>query len=190
MFVNASRVANYDVLIPRQAAEAAGLKPAGFGGRYGQRAQVGTPYAVSNPAFLSRLGVPCQSPPYGTLSAVNLVTGKLVWTRWLGTARDSGPLGIPSMLPLPLGTPNIGGSLSTRSGLVFIGASQDRYLRAYQADTGQLLWKARLPAGAQATPMTYVSVASGRQFVLIAAGGSNTLETRQGDYILAFALPR
>ncbi len=92
--------------------------------------------------------------------------------------------------PLPLGTPNIGGSLSTRSGLVFIGATQDRYLRAYAADTGRLLWSARLPAGAQATPMTYESTASRRQFVVIAAGGSNTLETRQGDYVVAYALPK
>lgn len=190
MIVNASRVANYAALIPRAQADAAGLKPEGLGGRYSQRAQAGTPYAVSNPPFLSTLEIPCQRPPYGTLSAVNLLTGKLVWTRRLGTARDSGPFGIPSLLPLPLGTPNTGGSLSTRSGLVFIGAAQDRYLRAYAADTGRLLWSARLPAGAQATPMTYESTASRRQFVLIAAGGSNTLETRQGDYVVAYALPK
>jgi len=190
MMVNASRVANYAALIPRALADAAGLKPEGLGGRYSQRAQAGTPYAVSNPPFLSRLEIPCQRPPYGTLSAVNLLTGKLVWSRRLGTARDSGPFGIPLLLPLPLGTPNTGGSLSTRSGLVFIGATQDRYLRAYAAETGRLMWSARLPAGAQATPMTYESTASRRQFVVIAAGGSNTLETRQGDYVVAYALPK
>ncbi len=190
MIVNASRVANYAALIPRAAADAAGIKAEGFGGRYSQRAQARTPYAVSNPPFLSALRVPCQRPPYGTLSAVDLVTGKLVWTRWLGTARDSGPFGMASLLPVPLGTPNIGGSVSTRSGLVFIGATQDRYLRAFHADTGELLWSARLPAGAQATPMTYLSAASGRQFVVVAAGGSGTLESKAGDYVVAYALPR
>jgi quinoprotein glucose dehydrogenase len=190
MFVNASRVANYVRLLPRAEADALGRRPEGLGGRYMDRAQIGTPYAVANPPFLSPLGVPCQRPPFGTLSAVNLRTGQLVWTRRLGSARDSGPFGIPSLLPLPLGTPNTGGSLATRSGLVFIGASQDRYLRAFAADSGKLLWQSRLPAGAQATPMTYRSGKSGRQFVLIAAGGSDTLRTQPGDYIIAYALRR
>lgn len=189
-FVNASRIANYVRLMPRAEADALGRRPEGLGGHYMDRAQVGTPYAVTNPPFLSPLGVPCQRPPFGTLSAVNLRTGQLVWTRRLGTARDSGPFGFPSLLPLPLGTPNTGGSLATRSGLVFIGASQDRYLRAFAADSGKLLWQGRLPAGAQATPMTYRSRQSGRQFVLIAAGGSDTLMTKPGDYLIAYALPR
>ena len=190
MIVNASRVANYAALIPRAEADAAGRRPEGLGGHYMHRAQFGTPYAVSNPPFLSPLGVPCQNPPFGTLSAVDLATGQLVWTRWLGTARDSGPLDIPSLLPLPIGTPNIGGSLNTRSGLTFIGATQDRYLRAFDVDTGRLLWKARLPAGAMATPMTYLSPASGRQFVVIAAGGTHLRMAEEGDHIVAYALPK
>ena len=144
MIVNASRVANYARLIPRAEADAQGRQPEGLGGHYGQRAQQGTPYAVSNPPFLSPLGVPCQNPPFGTVSAVDLDSGQLVWSRRLGTARDSGPLGLPSLLPFPLGTPNIGGSVTTRSGLVFIGAAQDRY-RARDTESGHELWKARLP---------------------------------------------
>jgi quinoprotein glucose dehydrogenase len=190
VFVNASRVANRVRLLPRAEAEALGRRPAGLGGKYMDRAQYGTPYAVYNPPFLSPLGAPCQAPPFGTLSAVSLSTGRLVWSRWLGSAQDSGPMGFASHLPLPLGTPNTGGSLNTAGGLLFIAATQDRYLRAFDAATGALLWRARLPAGAQATPMTYLSERSGRQFVLVAAGGSDTLRTKPGDYILAYALPR
>jgi quinoprotein glucose dehydrogenase len=188
MIVNASRIANYARLIPRAEADREGRKPEGLGGHYGQRPQIGTPYAVSNPPFLSPLGVPCQNPPFGTLSAVDLETGRLAWTRRLGTARDSGPFGIPSLLPFPLGTPNIGGSVTTRSGLVFIGAAQDRYLRAFEVETGRELWRARLPAAALATPMTY-AVASGRQFVVVAAGGADPRIAGKSDYIVAFALP-
>ena len=189
MIVNASRVANYARLIPRAEADAQGRQPEGLGGHYGQRAQQGTPYAVSNPPFLSPLGVPCQNPPFGTVSAVDLDSGRLVWSRRLGTARDSGPLGLPSMLPFPLGTPNIGGSVTTRSGLVFIGAAQDRYLRAYDIESGHELWKARLPAAALATPMTYAS-RDGRQFVVVAAGGADPRIAARSDHIVAFALPR
>jgi quinoprotein glucose dehydrogenase len=124
------------------------------------------------------------------LSAVDLVTHKLLWSHPLGTARDSGPLGIPSMLPFRIGTPNIGGSVTTRGGLIFIGATQDQYLRAVDTRTGEVRWRSRLPAGGQATPMTYMSSTSGRQFVTIAAGGHAFLGTRHGDYIMAFALPR
>ena len=187
MFVNASRVANYVRLVPRAEADAEGRKPELLGGDYGQRPQIGTPYAVNNPPFRSPLGVPCQNPPYGTLSAVDLGTGKLVWTERLGDASNSGPLGIPIRLPLPLGTPTSGGSLATRSGLLFIAAAQDLKLRAIDASSGRELWQGRLPVGGFTTPMSYLSP-SGRQFVVIAAGGINEL-TATGDYLMAFALP-
>src|SRR5690606_30834214 len=119
--------------------------------------------------FLSPLFAPCQAPPYGRLSAVDLASGKLLWSRPIGTARDSGPLGLSLGLPLPMGVPNMGGSVTTRGGLIFIGATQDRYLRAVETKSGRVLWSERLPAGGQATPMTYLSRKSGRQFVAIAA---------------------
>jgi glucose dehydrogenase len=103
------------------------------------------------------------------LSAIDLITHKLVWTKRLGTGRDSGPMGVPSMLPFPMGTLNFGGSVTTRSGLLFIAAAQDRYLRAYDVATGEVLWKTRLPAGGQATPAIYRSPESGREFVVLAA---------------------
>ena len=93
-------------------------------------------------------------------------------------------------LPIPLGVPNIGGSITTASGLVFIGATQEHMIRAYDARTGRELWKGRLPAGGNATPMTYWSAKSGRQFVVIAAGGLGGILSGYSDKLIAFALPR
>jgi quinoprotein glucose dehydrogenase len=193
MIVNSSRVANYDHLIPRDQADKMGIRPyddkkaTDLGGG---TAQAGTPYAVAVGAFFSPLKVPCNEPPYGMLAAVDLTTRKLVWAKRLGTARDSGPWGIPSLLPITMGVPNNGGSLVTKSGLIFIGATQERTFRAFDVNTGKELWQARLPGGGQATPMTYRSAKSGRQFVVIAAGGFPLLGAKQSDAIVAYALPK
>ena len=124
------------------------------------------------------------------ISAVDLVSHKLVWSHPLGSARDSGPLGLPSLLPFTIGTPNLGGSVSTRGGVIFIAATQDKYLRAIDTATGKVLWQGRLPQAGQATPMTYMSPKSGRQFVVTASGGHAFLGTTPGDAIYAFALPK
>jgi quinoprotein glucose dehydrogenase len=108
----------------------------------------------------------------------------------MGTGQDSGPLGIPSELPFLMGVPNMGGTVTTRGGVIFIAATQDRYLRAFDEATGAELWSDRLPAGGQATPMTYLSEKSGRQFVAIAAGGHPMLAVKPGDYLIAYALPQ
>jgi quinoprotein glucose dehydrogenase len=123
------------------------------------------------------------------LSAVDLKSGKLIWTEVFGTARDIAPFGLLWLLRVQVGTPNLGGSVVTQSGLTFIGAAQDRYLRAFATTTGKLLWQTRLPAGGNATPMTYISPASGRQFVVIAAGGHDSIRSQPGDFIQAYALP-
>jgi quinoprotein glucose dehydrogenase len=193
IIVNSTHVLNYDQLISRQEADVLGLRPfseSHHGDVGGPVAQMGTPYAASIRPFLSPLIVPCTEPPYGRLSAVDLKSRRIVWSESFGTAEDSGPLAIGSHLPFRIGVPNIGGSVTTRSGVTFIGASQDRYLRAFETTTGRELWRQRLPAGGQATPMTYWSAPSGRQFVLIAAGGHGGLLAKEGDYVLAFALPR
>jgi quinoprotein glucose dehydrogenase len=127
-----------------------------------------------------------MQPPWGKLYAIDLDTWGLLWERPVGTARDSGPFGIATHLPLLIGTPQVGGTLVTRGGLIFAGATLDRYLRAYDLSDGRELWKARLPAGGQATPMSFE--ADGRQFVVIAAGGHSALGTTAGDYLLAYAL--
>lgn len=194
MVVNSMKMANYVKLIPRAEADQQGIRPVGGNAAAaevgGIVAQAGTLYAANPDVFMSPLGAPCQAPPYGYLSAVDLVTGKLIWSRWLGNARDLGPLGIRAMVPLPLGTPNSGGSMTTRSGLVFIGASMDRTFRAFDQSSGEELWNDRLPIGAFATPMSYLSPNSRRQFIVVAAGGSKNLGAADSARLIAYALPR
>ncbi len=146
-------------------------------------AQDGTKFAMRREMLVSPLGLPCNPPPWGTLAAIDLELGEIRWQVPLGTVRDIAPIPIPWRL----GTPNLGGPLVTASGLVFIGAAMDDYLRAFDVETGDELWKARLPAGGQATPMTYR--AGGRQYVVIAAGGHGRAGTKLGDAIVAYALP-
>jgi quinoprotein glucose dehydrogenase len=114
---------------------------------------------------------------------VDLSTGTVRWEVPLGT--------IPSLAKYPgyekWGSVNLGGSIVTASDLIFIGAAMDNYFRAFDVETGKELWKAELPASAQATPMTYR--VGGKQYVVIAAGGHGKLGTQMGDHVLAFALP-
>ncbi len=148
----------------------------------------GTPYAVIKDRFMSPLGVPCQKPPFGTLSAIDMQTQQVVWQVPVGTVQDTGPLGIKMRLPLPVGLPTLGGSLSTQGGLVFFAGTQDYYLRAWNTANGQEIWKSRLPVGSQGGPMTYQSPKTGKQYVLISAGGARQSPDR-GDYVIAYALP-
>lgn len=195
MIVNSNYVGNYVRLIEREEADRLGARPVGMGAPpspEGQmiQPQLGTPFAVSSLPFLSPLFAPCQAPPWGRISAVDLVSGKLVWSHPLGTARDSGPLGLPSLLPFTIGTPNLGGSVVTRGGVIFIAATQDKYLRAIDTLSGEELWRGRLPQAGQASPITYMSEQSGRQFVVTASGGHAFLGTHPGDAIYAYALPK
>ncbi|MFC6619801.1 membrane-bound PQQ-dependent dehydrogenase, glucose/quinate/shikimate family [Novosphingobium panipatense] len=146
----------------------------------------GAPYAVALNAFRSALGLPCQAPPWGYVTGIDLVTGKKVWQHRNGTTRDQSP--IP--LPFKMGVPSLGGPIVTAGGVAFLGSALDYYLRAYDVTTGEVLWRGRLPAGGQATPMSYWSAESGRQFVVIAAGGHGSLGTKAGDSIVAYALPK
>ncbi|MGC1507027.1 membrane-bound PQQ-dependent dehydrogenase, glucose/quinate/shikimate family [Ketobacter sp.] len=193
MMVNTNHVLMYNQLIPRQQADADGIHPvtAEGGKSVGiYAAQAGTPYAAESQPFLSFLAAPCQQPPYGLISAVDLNTQTLLWQKPFGTARDSGPVLLRSQLPIPMGVPNLGGSITTATGLTFIGATQERMFRAIDSMTGQELWKARLPAGGHATPTTYWSEQSNRQFVVISAGGHGAMLSGRSDAIMAFALPQ
>jgi quinoprotein glucose dehydrogenase len=143
----------------------------------------GTPYAVRRDPLLGPLGAPCNPPPWGTLSAVDLTSGKLLWESKLGTTRDQAPF----PMWLSLGAPNLGGSLATAGGLVFIGATTDKFLRAFDARTGEEIWTQRLPYTANATPMTYRLHPDGKQYVVVASGGHGWSEP--GDALMAFALP-
>jgi quinoprotein glucose dehydrogenase len=148
-------------------------------------AQKGAPYGMRRDVLRSPLGLPCNPPPWGQLHAIDLRTGKMLWEVPLGTTRDLAPGS--QLFTGTIGVPNFGGPVSTASGLVFIGAAMDNYLRAFDAATGKELWKGRLPGGGQATPMTYVW--KGRQYVVIAAGGHSKTDTKRGDKVVAYALP-
>ncbi len=148
----------------------------------------GTPYAVNKNRFLSALGIPCQKPPFGTLTAINMKTQKINWQVPVGTVEDTGPLGIKMGLPIPIGMPTLGGTMTTQGGLVFIAGTQDYYLRAFDTATGKEAWKARLPVGSQGGPMSYKSPKTGKQYVVISAGGARQSPDR-GDYVIAYALP-
>ncbi len=146
--------------------------------------QTGAPYGMIRELVDSPFGVPCNPPPWGVLAAVDMKSGKVLWESTLGTLEEIAPLSIA----FKWGTPTLGGSLITGGGLVFIGAAMDKYLRAFDAKTGEELWQGRLPATGFATPMTYEW--QGRQFVVIAAGGHGQVGTAPGDSFVAFALPK
>ncbi|MFL6721914.1 MAG: membrane-bound PQQ-dependent dehydrogenase, glucose/quinate/shikimate family [Sphingomonas sp.] len=151
----------------------------------GLNANTGAPFAVYLNPFLSSLKLPCQAPPWGYVAGLDLVTGKLGWEHKNGTIRDKSPL----PLPFKLGVPSLGGPILTAGGLAFMSSALDDYVRSYDEATGRVLWQARLPAGGQATPMSYLG-RDGRQYVVVVAGGHGTLGTKPGDDVIAYALPR
>ena len=147
----------------------------------------GTPYKVNKNRFMSVLGIPCQKPPFGTMTAIDMTTRQIAWQVPLGTVQDTGPMGIKMGLQAPIGMPTIGGPMATQGGLVFFAATQDYYLRAFNSSNGQELWKSRLPVGSQGTPMSYISPKTGKQYVVISAGGARQ-SPDHGDYVIAYAL--
>lgn len=144
----------------------------------------GAPYAVDMGPFTSPLGMPCHAPPWGYVAGADLRTGEIVWQHKNGTVRDRAPL----PLPFEMGVPGLGGPLITAGGVVFLSGTIDYFVRAYDLTTGSTLWESRLPAGGQATPMTYLGE-DGRQYVVVVAGGHGSLGTRAGDAIIAYRLP-
>jgi quinoprotein glucose dehydrogenase len=148
--------------------------------------QSGAPFGMRRTVVTSNIGLPCNPPPWGQLHAIDMTTGKILWEVPVGTTADLVP-GSQFLLH-NTGTPNFGGPIVTASGLVFLGATLDNYLRAYDAADGKELWRGRLPGGGQATPMTYVW--KGRQYVVIASGRHGKSGTKAADQIVAFALPQ
>ena len=123
------------------------------------------------------------------MEAIDLVTRKVLWTRPLGTTANMGPFGVRIPVGLPTGIFSMGGSIATRSGLLFIGGTTDQAFRAIDAKTGDTLWETTLPAGGNATPISYMGT-DGRQYVVIDVGGHGGMRSRNGDYIIGFALPK
>lgn len=149
----------------------------------GVQPNTGAPYAVIMHPFMSPLGVPCQAPAWGYVAGIDLTTNKVVWKHKNGTSRDSSPIPIG----LPIGVPSMGGSMVTGGGVGFLSGTLDQYIRAYDVKNGKELWKSRLPAGGQATPMSYTGK-DGQQYVLVVVGGHGSLGTKMGDYIIAYKL--
>lgn len=183
MFVNDMRLGLYNYQIPRDE-----MPEDTSGIEMGAVPMEGTPFGAMRQRFLSQLGIPCQKPPFGTMTAIDLKTREIVWQVPVGTVEETGPLNIPMKLPIPIGMPTLGPSLATQSGLVFFAGTQDFYLRAFDSATGEEIWKSRLPVGSQAGPMTYVSPNTGKQYIVINAGGARQSPDR-GDYVIAYALP-
>jgi quinoprotein glucose dehydrogenase len=198
MITNYNNMPNYNQLVPREEVDALGILPlndpnydssAGSGSHGSLSPQALTPYGIRVNAGwrVPFTGLLCKEPPYGGIAAIDLNTREMLWDRPFGSARKNGPFGIPTMLPIDIGTPNNGGGFVTASGLFFIAAATDDILRAVDIETGEEVWQVELPAGGQATPMTYE--AGGRQIVVINAGGHDFMETPIGDYFIAYALP-
>ncbi|MFN3353671.1 MAG: membrane-bound PQQ-dependent dehydrogenase, glucose/quinate/shikimate family [Brevundimonas sp.] len=207
IIANYNDMPNYNRLVPREEATERGWYPRGHPaleqgdphptsrGGVPEAAegagdpQWGVPYAIDVNAGwrMGFTGMLCKEPPYGGIRAVDIRTGRTVWDRVFGQARKNGPFGVPSMLPIDIGTPNNGGAVVTGSGLIFIAAATDDLIRAIDTRTGETLWTDALPAGGQATPITYFH--EGRQYVVIMTGGHHFMETAPGDQVIAYALP-
>jgi quinate dehydrogenase (quinone) len=203
MIVNALHIGNHVKLHPR--ATVNDKTTLGFGGGH----QHGTPYAAFTTPFLSPLFAPCQQPPYGEIAAIDLKSRQTLWRRPLGTANEMGPLGLKVKLRIPMGIPYTAGTIVTKGGLIFMGGTLDRHMRALDIRTGEEMWSDFLPNSAQATPMSYVAPQSGRQFVVItipaigreeashaAEPEAKTAEQEQpkprdsGGWVIAYALPK
>jgi quinoprotein glucose dehydrogenase len=169
-------------LIPRE--EFDKLRNSSAGTRLqGEFGKMTDKYMMHRESLVAPSGVPCNAPPWGALTAIDLVTGEVKWEVPLGS--------IPKLSMFPKftewGSLNLGGGITTASGLIFIAATMDNYFRAFDVETGKELWKAEMPASAQATPMTFSK--NGKQYVVICAGGHGKLGTKMGDSVVAYALP-
>jgi quinoprotein glucose dehydrogenase len=181
LYANQMHTALVTILVPRDEFEA--LDPSEIVYPNEAYPMEGTPYGVKRFALLSNFGAPCNPPPWGTLTAVDLKTGKTLWRSTLGTTRDQAPF----PMWLSLGAPNLGGSLVTAGGVVFIGATTDKFLRGFDSKTGEEIWTERIPFTASANPLTYRLHQKSKQYLVIAAGGHGWSEP--GDALIAYTLP-
>jgi quinoprotein glucose dehydrogenase len=181
MIVNVNRVVQVVTMIPR--ADIPGVEGISLAGGIDVAAATGTPYGTHREWLLSPLGAPCTAPPWSELVAVDLKSGDVRWRVPLGSIEKE----LPVRLEWNLGTPSLGGPIVTAGGLVFIAGTMDGFMRAFDVETGEMVWRHEMPAGTQATPMTYE--AGGRQFIVLVTGHHLWFNTTAGDEVIAFALP-
>jgi quinate dehydrogenase (quinone) len=186
LIVNDIRMAQWGQFIKQEEAVRIGLKPS-TEGEYST--QTGTPWGVERSMFVSPLGIPCFKPPFGTMTAIDLTTGKTKWQVPMGSIEDAPVMGIAPGVHIPIGMPTMGGPLVTGGGLTFFHGTLDFYTRALDNDTGEELWRSRLPVGGQGAPMSYIGN-DGKQYVVVVAGGATRTGTNEnrGDYVIAYSL--
>ena len=187
--VPVNRVAAVVQLIPREGFDHVGAmaEDKRLGRDYEYNGMWATPYLMRRRILLSPSGLPCTPPPFGTLVAIDLKAGGRLWEVPLGSPARLLPPDQAVNIPAEWGSPSLGGPIVTAGGVVFIGAALDRWLHAYDIETGRELWRGPLPESGKATPMSY-RLASGRQYVVIAVGGGGAWGA--GDYVVAFTLTR
>ncbi|CAB5718684.1 Quinoprotein glucose dehydrogenase [Delftia tsuruhatensis] len=187
VFATPTRLAFVSTLVPRSDDHSLRVQDGGppKDGLPALNENFGAPFAVRLKPFVSPLGIPCQAPPWGFVAGADLRTGRIAWQRRNGTPRDLSPL----PLGFRMGVPGIGGPLMTAGGVAFYSGALDNYVRAYDVDSGRQLWQDRLPAGGQATPMTYLGTDQ-RQYLLVVAGGHGSTGTKAGDSVRAYVLPK
>lgn len=187
LLVNDIRISTIARLVKRK--EIAGMVQSNLShAGYELHPVTGAPFGVELKSFLSIFGLPCEQPPWGKLTMIDLKTRKVRWQIPAGTGAEQTFNMAGVELPVKTGMPTISSGLMTASGLIFYAGANDPYIRAWSSSRGKQLWEARLPAGSQATPMSYVSPRTGRQYVVVAAGGS-PYSKRIGDHVVAYAVP-
>jgi quinoprotein glucose dehydrogenase len=167
LFLNVNELGSVGAMEPQPAGSPESYRRGAKGGEYAR--------------FWDENQWPCEKPPWGTLNAIDANTGEIAWKV---------PLGTVAGLTSETGSPNLGGSLATAGGLVFIGAATDSRFRAFDSRSGKQLWVADLAASAHAAPMTYLGKKSHKQFVVIAAGGGGFFRGKTSDEVVAFDLPK
>ncbi len=190
-FANPSYMAFVDRLTPPEKAEPRTPPPQGMqqpgqqaSSEQGSNPNFGAPFSADLHPFLSPIGLPCQAPPWGYVAGIDLRTGRVAYMHKNGTIRDESPLPVP----IAMGVPSLGGPIVTAGGVGFLTSTLDYYVRAYDVKDGRQLWQDRLPAGAQATPMTFRSDKTHKQYLVVVDGGHGSLGTKTGDSIIAYTL--
>ncbi|MGE8049744.1 membrane-bound PQQ-dependent dehydrogenase, glucose/quinate/shikimate family [Pseudomonas monteilii] len=187
LILNDVRMTTIMTLIPRDVADASNYQESGHD-LVEHHLQKGTPYGLTLESFTSPLGVPCEEPSWGKITAIDLNTRQIAWQIPAGTLEATAKEMVGVGFNMPIGMPTVSAAITTASGVTFYSGFLDERVRAWDSSTGKELWSEKMPVGSQSTPMTYVSPENGKQYLVIVAGGS-AHSSNVGDHIIAYALP-